>query len=108
MPNWDEEEEKFDQVIEEHTQEYEKNVGLALKTPTYQEYRLDKIIAHGSFGIVYEGTDMKTKKRCAVKRIFLDRRFKNRELEILQEVRDHPFIMKMKGNYITNGERPND
>ena len=108
MPNWDEEEEKFDQVIANEVQEYEKNLNIQFKKSTYQEYRLDKIIAHGSFGIVYEGTHINRSKKVAIKKIFLDRRFKNRELEILEEVCDHPYIMKMIANYLMQGEKPND
>ena len=44
----------------------------------------------------------------AIKRIYLDKRFKNRELEILEEVKDHPYIMEIESHYITNGDRPND
>ena len=53
----------------------------------YNSYSLDKIIAHGSFGIVYSGINKLTNRPVAVKRVFQDKRFKNREVEILKMVR---------------------
>ena len=69
---------------------------------------MDKIIAHGSFGIVYQGTNLNGIMPVAIKRIFLDKRFKNRELEILEQVDDHPYILEMEAHYYTNGDRPMD
>ena len=66
------------------------------------------MIAHGTFGLVYRGTNLKTGETVAIKRVYQDTRYKNRELELLLMSRDHPYIMRMTDHYYTNGERPND
>ena len=35
LPNWDEEEEKFEQVIENEYKEYEKNRNINIKQPRF-------------------------------------------------------------------------
>ena len=47
------------------------------------KYKIGKTIAHGSFGIVSEGINLKTGCKVAIKRVFIDHRYKNRELDIL-------------------------
>jgi serine/threonine-protein kinase MDS1/RIM11 len=49
-------------------------------------YRLDKIVAHGTFGIVYRATRSNTSELVAIKRVYQDGRYKNRELDILKLV----------------------
>ena len=58
--------------------------------------------------MVYEGTNLRTKQIVAIKRVYQDKKFKNRELEILQEVKDHPYILRMDNHYTTSGDRPGD
>jgi serine/threonine protein kinase len=50
---------------------------------TRKRYKLGKIIGNGSFGIVFEAIDQDDGRLVAVKRIFIDHRFLNRELEML-------------------------
>jgi len=50
---------------------------------TRKRYKLGKIIGNGSFGIVFEAIDQDDDRLVAVKRIFIDHRFLNRELEML-------------------------
>lgn len=45
---------------------------------------MDKIVAHGTFGIVYKATKSTTEELVAIKRVYQDNRYKNRELEILK------------------------
>jgi serine/threonine protein kinase len=51
-------------------------------------YNMDKVIAHGTFGVVYECTSNQDKhsKKVALKRVFQDARYKNRELEVLLDL----------------------
>lgn len=49
-------------------------------------YRLDKIVAHGTFGIVYRANRSNTNEIVAIKRVFQDSRYKNRELDMLKLV----------------------
>lgn len=92
------------------------------KTNTYQEnpnsnassttskpknnvtYTATQIIGSGSFGVVYQATIAETGEIVAIKKVFQDRRYKNRELEIIREL-DHPNVVKLKNYFFTAGEK---
>ena len=61
----------------------------------------NNIIGSGAFGQVYLAKNNKTKEIVAVKKVFQDSNFKNRELSIMQEL-SHPNIVKLLGYYYTN------
>lgn len=65
-------EETKEQILEEGVSPYHKADIVAAKeeTPEYQQYRLDKVIAHGTFGLVYTGTDLLTEGTVAIKRVY--------------------------------------
>ena len=42
-------------------------------------YNADKVIGNGSFGVVYQATIAETGETVAIKKVFQDRRYKNRE-----------------------------
>ena len=58
------------------------------------------IIGSGVFGQVFLAHIIKTNEKVAVKKVFQDRRYKNRELSIMQEL-NHPNIIFLKGYYYT-------
>lgn len=60
-----------------------------LESKLMKLYRFDKIIAHGTFGIVYEATGSHLKEPVAVKRVYQDSRYKNRELVILKHLSNY-------------------
>lgn len=63
----------------------------------FANVELHKVIGHGSFGAVFIATNKKTKEYIAVKRIVQDRRYKNRELQIMITIKNatpHPFITR--------------
>ena len=80
----------------------------AVRLERKKRYKLGKILDHGSFGIVYEGTDTLTSNPVAIKQIWLDHRFQFRELEILQEVDGHQHIMKLSDYYYSNNDPGKD
>lgn len=61
---------------------------------TDNPYTKGTVLGHGSFGIVYESRDVDTGKPVAIKAVYQDRRYKNRELEIMREL-DHPNVVKL-------------
>lgn len=74
----------------------------------HKQYRLDKIIAHGTFGIVYRATNVATDETVAIKRVYQDTRYKNRELDLLMSAREHPYVLSINDHYYTQGDKPND
>ena len=70
-------------------------------------YTAVKIIGHGSFGVVFLAKVVETDEYVAVKKVLQDKRFRNRELQILRSVH-HPHIINMKHCFYSNGDRPEE
>jgi len=66
-------------------------------------YQAEKIIGNGSFGVVYKAINDQEMQQVAIKKVYQDKRYKNRELQILRILR-HPFCIKMKHYFYTNGD----
>lgn len=70
-------------------------------------YQAEKIIGNGSFGVVYRALESNTFKRgkeiVAIKKVYQDKRYKNRELQILKILK-HPFCIKLRHYFYTNGD----
>lgn len=65
-------------------------------------YSLVRVIAHGSFAIIYQAKSP-SNQLVAVKRVFQDSKYRNRELEILQKLSKehfaHPNILQILDYY---------
>jgi serine/threonine protein kinase len=61
-------------------------------------YSAERIIGNGSFGVVFEAKVVETGEVVAIKKVLQDKRFKNRELQIMRQlVKDaHPNIVALK------------
>lgn len=70
-------------------------------------YTADRIIGHGSFGIVFQATTVGNGEVVAIKKVLQDKRFKNRELQIMQML-SHPNVVTLKNSFYTNGDRPDE
>ena len=62
-----------------------------------------EVLGSGSFGIVYKAQCLETKEIVAIKKVLQDKRYKNRELQIMKEV-DHPNVIKLKQSFYTPAE----
>jgi serine/threonine protein kinase len=63
----------------------------------------EKIIGNGSFGVVYQARIVETGEVVAVKKVFQDKRYKNRELQIMQEL-DHCNVVRLRHFFLSQGE----
>jgi glycogen synthase kinase 3 beta len=86
------------EVIREKVQD-----GITGETRDLQ-YTQCKIVGNGSFGVVFQTKLSPSNEDAAIKRVLQDKRFKNRELQIMRIVR-HPNIVQLKAFYYSNGER---
>ena len=86
------------EVIREKVQD-----GVTGETREIQ-YTQCKIVGNGSFGVVFQTKLSPSNEDAAIKRVLQDKRFKNRELQIMRIVR-HPNIVQLKAFYYSNGER---
>jgi glycogen synthase kinase 3 beta len=70
-------------------------------------YTATQIIGSGSFGVVYQATIAETGEVVAIKKVFQDKRYKNRELQILKEL-NHPNVIKLRHYFYTPGEKQDE
>ena len=66
-------------------------------------YRLESLVGTGSFGQVYYGVDRSTGRTVAIKKVLQDKRYKNRELQIMQMI-SHPNVVRLLDSYVTGEE----
>ncbi|KAH7128844.1 kinase-like domain-containing protein [Dactylonectria macrodidyma] len=77
--------------------------GITGETKDLQ-YTQSKIIGNGSFGVIYHAKLSPSGEDAAIKRVLQDKRFKNRELEIMR-ILQHPNVVKLKAFYYSKGDR---
>lgn len=69
-----------------------------------QLYKIERVCGNGSFGIVFQGKILHTGETIAIKKVYQDRRFRNREFSIMSLL-DHPNIVKVRHAFYTTGEK---
>jgi len=70
-------------------------------------YFSDRLIGNGSFGVVYKAVVYGTNDVVAIKKVLQDKRFKNRELQIMKLL-DHPNVVRLKDQFYSTGEKPDE
>ncbi|VDD89762.1 unnamed protein product [Enterobius vermicularis] len=71
------------------------------------QYTDIKVVGNGSFGTVYMAKLAGTDELVAIKKVLQDKRFKNRELQIMQKI-NHKNIVQLKYFYYTDDEKQED
>ena len=71
--------------------------GLVLENGD-AKYRISKVIGSGAFGIVAFAVDLSTSEVVAIKRVIQDRRYKNRELEMM-EMLHHVNVLELRAHF---------
>ncbi|KAI1732265.1 protein kinase domain-containing protein [Ditylenchus destructor] len=71
------------------------------------QYADTKVIGNGSFGVVYLARLVQTNEDVAIKKVLQDKRFKNRELQIMRKL-DHRNVVKLRYFFYTNGEKKDE
>lgn len=74
--------------------------------PNYT-YTATQIIGSGSFGVVYQASVAETGEMVAIKKVFQDKRYKNRELQMLKEL-NHPNVIKLRQAFYTPGDKQDE
>ncbi len=77
------------------------------KPPDRQQeisYTNVKAIGNGSFGVVYQARLLDTNENVAIKKVLQDKRFKNRELQIMRRL-DHCNIIRLQYFFYSNGDK---
>ncbi|CAN0273535.1 unnamed protein product [Pylaiella littoralis] len=73
-------------------------------------YNAEHIIGNGSFGVVFQAVVVETGEVVAIKKVLQDKRFKNRELQMMRMLakKDHPNIVSLKHCFYSNGDKPDE
>ena len=68
------------------------------------------MIGHGSFGAVFLARVVETDEVVAIKKVLQDKRFKNRELQIMRQLmkQPHPYIVSLRHYFISKGSKEDD
>lgn len=66
-------------------------------------YAVARVVGKGSFGVVYQAEWMEEKRVVAVKKVMQDRRFKNRELEVMLGMPPHPNVVELLHCFYSRG-----
>jgi len=70
-------------------------------------YSADKVVGNGSFGVVFKATKVDTGEVVAIKKVLQDKRFKNRELQIMR-ILSHPCVVPLKHCFYSSGDKPDE
>lgn len=70
-------------------------------------YDAQKLIGHGSFGAVFLAKVAETDEVVAIKKVLQDKRFKNRELQIMRQLskQPHPYIVTLCHHFVSKGSK---
>ncbi|XP_059900043.1 glycogen synthase kinase-3 beta-like [Gadus macrocephalus] len=81
--------------------------GQGPDRPQEVSYTDIKVIGHGSFGVVYQARLMDSQELVAIKKVLQDKRFKNRELQIMRKL-DHCNIVRLRYFFYSSGEKKDE
>eukprot|EP00913_Durusdinium_trenchii_P009844 g9242.t1 len=77
-------------------------------------YNAERVLGSGSFGVVYQAVVVETGESVAIKKVFQDKRYKNRELQIMKDhdaflfELKHPNVVELKHAFYTSGDKPGE
>uniref|UniRef100_A0A4W5PFV7 [tau protein] kinase n=1 Tax=Hucho hucho TaxID=62062 RepID=A0A4W5PFV7_9TELE len=81
--------------------------GQGPDRPQEVSYTDIKVIGNGSFGVVYQARLIDSQEMVAIKKVLQDKRFKNRELQIMRKL-DHCNIVRLRFFFYSSGEKKDE
>ncbi|KAA8520593.1 hypothetical protein F0562_014849 [Nyssa sinensis] len=67
-------------------------------------YKAERVVGTGSFGVVFQAKCLETEEAVAIKKVLQDKRYKNRELQIMRLL-DHPNVVPLKHCFFSTTEK---
>lgn len=81
--------------------------GFEPDSPQEVSYTDTKVIGNGSFGVVYQAKLCATGESVAIKKVLQDKRFKNRELQIMRRLQ-HCNVVQLVYFFYSSGEKKDE
>ncbi|KAJ8350537.1 hypothetical protein SKAU_G00256670 [Synaphobranchus kaupii] len=81
--------------------------GQGPDRPQEVSYSDTKVIGNGSFGVVYQAKLCDSGELVAIKKVLQDKRFKNRELQIMRKL-DHCNIVRLRYFFYSSGDKKDE
>ncbi|KAH1235139.1 Shaggy-related protein kinase theta [Glycine max] len=67
-------------------------------------YIAERVVGTGSFGVVYQAKCLETGEAVAIKKVLQDKRYKNRELQVMRML-DHTNVLRLKHCFYSTAEK---
>ncbi|XP_062144405.1 glycogen synthase kinase-3 homolog MsK-3-like [Alnus glutinosa] len=67
-------------------------------------YMAERVVGNGSFGVVFQAKCLENHETVAVKKVLQDKRYKNRELQIMHLL-DHPNVVRLKHCFFSTTDK---
>ncbi|XP_072971478.1 shaggy-related protein kinase eta-like isoform X2 [Typha angustifolia] len=67
-------------------------------------YMAERVVGTGSFGVVFQAKCLETRETVAIKKVLQDKRYKNRELQLMRSM-DHPNVISLKHCFFSTTNR---
>ncbi|KAK7256696.1 hypothetical protein RIF29_30153 [Crotalaria pallida] len=67
-------------------------------------YMAERVVGTGSFGVVYQAKCLETGEAVAIKKVLQDKRYKNRELQVMR-ILDHDNVLKLKHCFYSTADK---
>ncbi|XXG67201.1 hypothetical protein AAC387_Pa06g0603 [Persea americana] len=67
-------------------------------------YMAERVVGTGSFGVVFQAKCLETGEAVAIKKVLQDKRYKNRELQIMRLL-DHPNVVQLKHCFFSTTDK---
>ncbi|KAG4937111.1 Shaggy-related protein kinase theta [Glycine soja] len=67
-------------------------------------YMAERVVGTGSFGVVYQAKCLETGEAVAIKKVLQDKRYKNRELQVMRML-DHTNVLRLKHCFYSTAEK---
>ena len=85
----------------------EKNKNESNKKSSDYLYKVERVCGNGSFGIVFQAKVIQTGEVVAIKKVYQDRRYKNREYTLTKTL-NHPNVIRLTHAFYTTGEKKDE
>ena len=85
----------------------DKNKNETNKKNSDYLYKVERVCGNGSFGIVFQAKVIQTGEIVAIKKVYQDRRYKNREYTLTKTL-NHPNVIHLIHAFYTTGEKKDE